>query len=248
MPVAVLAAGRGNRLSPLTDDTPKCLLSLGDTTPLGLLLSTLDSLGGVSEVALVVGHARERIDSFVADSAARLPLRLIDNPEYDTANNIISAHLLTGRFPAGFLLVNSDVICHRDILRDVLSQDGGSVIVVDPQHPPRAEAMKVRFADGRLVAIAKTLDSATADGEYIGITRFNAAGAAAFFRATEAIVASGGAGEWYEAAILRAAAEVPFGPHSTVGLPWMEIDDPDDLERARREVMPRLARAKTFAS
>src|SRR5439155_16768762 len=192
IPVAILAAGRGNRLAPLTDDTPKCLLPIGETTPLGLALGTLDRLAGVSEVLLVVGHARERVESFLAALASSLPIQLIDNPRYDTANNILSAHLLADRCAGGFLLVNSDVICHPDILRGAFSPGAGNFLVVDTTLPPRDEAMKVRFEAGRLVAISKTLDPATADGEYIGITRFDAPGATAFFRATAAILAAGG--------------------------------------------------------
>jgi choline kinase len=248
VPVAVLAAGRGNRLSPLTDDTPKCLLSIGDSSALGMLLDTLDRLPGISEVVLVVGHAQRQIATYLSGAHLRLAVRLLDNPDYDTANNIVSAHLLAGRFPDGFLLVNSDVVCHPDIVAGVLAHYSGSAVVVDPQRPPRDEAMKVRFEDGRLVAIAKTLDPSTADGEYIGITRFDRAGAAAFFRATRAIVTSGGTDEWYEAAIARAAGEVAFGRHSTAGLPWIEIDDPADLDRARRDVAPRLKVSKSVES
>jgi choline kinase len=248
MPVTILAAGRGNRLSPLTDETPKCLLPIGSTCPLALLLDALSPLPEVSEVLIVVGHARQRVESFLAEIAPRLAVHLVGNPRYDTANNIVSAHLLAGRCDGGFLLVNSDVVCHPDILRDALTGEEGSVLIVDPTLPPRDEAMKVRFEAGRLVAIAKTLDPAAADGEYIGITRFDARGAAAFFQAIRDILDEGGTDEWYEAAIARAAREVPFGLRSTQGHPWIEIDDHADLERARREVLPRLGSSKTLES
>ena len=248
IPVAVLAAGRGNRLAPLTDDRPKCLLPIGETSPLALMLGTLDRLAGVSEVVLVLGHARERVESFLANFATRLPVHLIDNARYATTNNILSAHLLANRCAQGMLLVNSDVVCHGDIVRGALSPGAGSFLVVDTTLPPRDEAMKVRFEAGRLVAISKTLDPATADGEYIGITRFDAPGATAFFRATAAILAAGGTDEWYEAAIARAARDVAFGLHPTGGKPWIEIDDHADLERARREVLPLLVSAKIVES
>ena len=248
LPVSILAAGRGNRLSPLTDETAKCLLPLGTTCALALLFDALEDSPAVSQVLVVVGHARRRVESFVAERAPRLSVQLVDNPQYDTANNIVSTHLLAGRCDGGFLLVNSDVVCDPSILQEVLMADGGSFLVVDPARPPREEAMKVRFDASRLVEIAKTLDPTTADGEYIGITRFDAQGAAAFFRATAAIIDEGGTDEWYEAAIARAARGVPFGFHSTRGRPWIEIDDHVDLERARRDVLPRLRLAKTLES
>ena len=239
--VAILAAGCGSRLAPLTDDRPKCLIDIGRTSPLGLMLQALDRPGTVDEILLVVGHARAQVESFLAERPVRVPIRLIFNPRYDTANNIYSAHLLRERCGDGFLLLNSDVVCDPDILEAALA-DEQSFLVVDPTRPPRPEAMKVRFLDGRLHAIDKPLDPTLADGEYVGIARFDARAAEAFFRATTAILAEGGSDAWYEAAIERAAREVRFGLRSTAMKPWIEIDDHADLERARREILPRLGK------
>jgi choline kinase len=102
--------------------------------------------------------------------------------------------------------------------------------------------MKVRYDGLRLTAIAKNLDPASCNGEYIGVARFDPPGARAFFRHASAILARGGEEEWYEAAIEGAAREVPFGLRSTAGLPWIEIDDFDDLRRAELEVLPLIPR------
>src|SRR2546423_4585548 len=105
-----------------------------------------------------------------------------------------------GQMTSGFLLVNPAVICPPDIFSAAADERATSFLVVDPRRPPRDEAMKVRFVNGRLVEIAKTLASATADGEYIGITRFDASGATAFFDSIETLLAKGGSNAWYEAA------------------------------------------------
>ncbi|MGH7897785.1 MAG: hypothetical protein ACREQQ_07525, partial [Candidatus Binatia bacterium] len=159
---------------------------------------------------------------------------------YDTANNIHSAHLLAEVCAQGFLLLNSDVLCHPGILKEALADCQGSFLVVDPARPPRPEAMKVKMTGGRLAAIGKHLDAETADGEYVGIAGFDRRGAAAFFRSIDAILARGGDDEWYESGIAEAAREVAFSLRSTRERPWIEIDDHQDLERAAREVLPRL--------
>lgn len=237
--VLVLAAGRGNRLAPLTDESPKCLLPVGKTSALELLFGTLEH-SAVSEVVLVVGHAHERIAAFLSARRHRIPVEQIFNPRYDSANNIYSVHVARERCRAGFLLVNSDVLCHPEILRSALGDPRGSFLVVDPATPPRAEAMKVRYEGGRLAAITKDLAAETADGEYIGVARFDAEGAAALFSDVAHLLALGRTGEWYEAAIALAARRVPVGMVSTGSLPWIEIDDPADLQRAEREIIPRI--------
>lgn len=237
--VVVLAAGRGSRLAPFTDALPKCLVPVGGTSPLESLLAALEDRP-VKELVMVVGHARDEIESFLAGRRLPFPVELVFNPRFDSANNIVSAALAAPRAAGGFLLVNSDVLCHPRLLADALAAAAGSFLVVDPTRPPRAEAMKVRYAEGALTDIGKGLDPREADGEYVGIARFDSAGAGAFFACVEAILDRGGQGEWYEAAIGEAARLVPIGMRGTGGAPWIEIDDPLDLERAVRDVVPHL--------
>ena len=238
--VVILAAGRGKRLAPLTDDRPKCLLPVGHTTPLELCLDALGGARSLAEVRIVVGHARERIADCLAGRSDSFSVREIFNPRFDDANNLVSALAVADLEGWPFVIVNSDVVCHPAPLVDAVDRDG-DFLVIDPTRPPREEAMKVRYVNERLVAIGKDLDPATADGEYIGIAGFSPAGGARFFEAARRILAGGGDHEWYEAAIGASAASVPIGRRETNGLPWIEIDDPSDLERARTAVLPRIA-------
>jgi NDP-sugar pyrophosphorylase family protein len=65
MDVIILAAGKGNRLKPLTDKTPKSLIKLGKKT---ILENILDSLPEkkIKNVFIVVGHLSEKIETFLA--------------------------------------------------------------------------------------------------------------------------------------------------------------------------------------
>src|SRR5882672_2735532 len=88
--VAILAAGRGSRLAPLTDDRPKCLLSIDGVSPLSAMLEALGRVPTVAEVLIVVGHAAERIDEFLAARAFPFATSIVANPKFDSANNIYS--------------------------------------------------------------------------------------------------------------------------------------------------------------
>ena len=236
----ILAAGRGKRLAPLTDDRPKCVLPIGGTTPLDLCLDALAGARSLAEVRIVVGHARERIGELVAARRDSFAVREIFNPRFDDANNLVSALCVADLAGQPFVIVNSDVVCHPAPLVDAVERPG-DFLVIDPARPPREEAMKVRYESERLVAIGKDLDPAIADGEYIGIAGFSPAGGVGFFEAARRILVGGGDQEWYEAAIGAAAASLAIGRRETNGLPWIEIDDPSDLERARTVVLPAIA-------
>ena len=65
----VLAAGRGRRLRPHTDKTPKPLLPVGSRPTLAYTLDAL-ATAGIREVCLVIGYLGEQIVTFVGDGSA----------------------------------------------------------------------------------------------------------------------------------------------------------------------------------
>ena len=63
--VVILSAGQGKRLSPLTDDRPKCLVELSGRAVLHWQLAHLSSVG-VSEAVVVTGFRADRVDDLPA--------------------------------------------------------------------------------------------------------------------------------------------------------------------------------------
>jgi choline kinase len=227
----ILAAGSGRRLGHLTADRPKAMVDV-DGRP--LLDRAIEALGraGIEDVVIVTGHAAEVVDRYVAarawgDRPGRV--RTLFNADYAIANNIVS-FLVAGRALAdGGLLLNSDVILDPAIVTDLCAEAAGPWLVVDDGRPLDDEDMKVELAaDGRIRRISKHLDPAIAHGEYIGLTRFDAPGAAQALAASEALVRSGGSGLYYEDAFDVAAAQIGFRMLSTGGRPWTEVDDAAD--------------------
>lgn len=88
----ILAAGMAKRLRPLTDNSPKCLLRVGERS---LLQRTVDALiaGGIDELVVVTGYLRNLIEDFLKANYPQLKISFIDNPDYATTNNIYSLWL-----------------------------------------------------------------------------------------------------------------------------------------------------------
>jgi N-acetyl-alpha-D-muramate 1-phosphate uridylyltransferase len=135
----LLAAGRGERMRPLTDATPKALLPAGGTP---LIVRLIGQLAGEGYTDLVVNHAHlgALIEAALGDGA-RFGVRIRYSPERDaleTAGGIANALALLGRAP--FLVVNADL--HADYpfarLRGVLKDDAQAhlVLVDNPPHHP----------------------------------------------------------------------------------------------------------------
>jgi glucose-1-phosphate thymidylyltransferase len=99
----VLAAGRGSRLGPLTDSVPKPLIRVGCVPILHRLLCALD-WAGVERVVLVVGYRAGQIVSAVGPSWRGLDVSYVVNPEWGTANNILSLLRAAPEIREDFLL------------------------------------------------------------------------------------------------------------------------------------------------
>lgn len=110
MKVMLLAAGRGERLRPLTERTPKALVPVGGKPLLGWHLERL-AAAGAREAVINVSHLAEQIVDYVGDGA-RFGLEVAFSREaepLETAGGIAQALPLLGA--AAFLLVNADIYC-----------------------------------------------------------------------------------------------------------------------------------------
>lgn len=116
MKAMVLAAGRGERLRPLTDVTPKPLVEVGGETLIGRHLARL-ARAGFRQAVVNVSHLAGRIVDYVG-TGERFGLAVEWSREaapLETAGGIAQARDLLGTEP--FLLVNADVWCDFDFSR-----------------------------------------------------------------------------------------------------------------------------------
>lgn len=109
MKAMILAAGRGERLRPLTDTTPKPLIEVGGKPLIAWQLGRLKA-AGVTEVVINLAHLGEQIESLLGGGAAfGVTIRYSRELEgaLETGGGILRALPLLGQEP--FLLVNGDI-------------------------------------------------------------------------------------------------------------------------------------------
>jgi MurNAc alpha-1-phosphate uridylyltransferase len=138
----LLAAGRGERLRPLTDAIPKALVEVGGRP---LIVWHLERLAraGFAEAVINLSHLGERIAERIGDGA-RFGLRVSYSRErerLETAGGIANALALLGR--EAFLLVNADIYCEYDFskLRNMPLGErlAHLVLVPNPPHRPKGD-------------------------------------------------------------------------------------------------------------
>ena len=103
------------------------------------------------------------------------------------------------------------------------------------------EEVKVIVRDGRITRISKKLDPAECLGEFVGVALFGAGLAGAFRAALETCVGKENAvTDYFERAVDRLCDDWPLTPVDVSDLPCIEIDFPEDLQRARDDIVPQL--------
>jgi choline kinase len=122
------------------------------------------------------------------------------------------------------------------------SYDNALLLSDTDSHPMGEEEMKVKIRDGRVVDIAKSLDPREVDGENVGIVKFSSAGAAALVGYMDELITNGGGKDWAPRAFREFAQHHTLHALSTRGLPWIEIDFPEDYQRAVTEIYPQIER------
>lgn len=143
MKAMILAAGRGERMRPLTDSCPKPLLVAGGKP---LIVWHMERLAAAGITELVINHAHlgHLIEATLGDGSSH-GMRIAYSPEgsaLETAGGIARALPLLGDAP--FLVINGDVFCDADLgalarAADGLSADGPLahlLLVANPAHNP----------------------------------------------------------------------------------------------------------------
>jgi choline kinase len=233
----VLAAGAGRRLRPDTDALPKALLPVaGTTTILDIVLRNVAQVG-LTEVAVVVGYRAGEVRRRRAELERRhgVTLELIDNDRAEDWNNAYSLWLARERLAGGALLVNGDTVHPVSVEKTLLAQRGPDLLLaVDRVKPLAEEEMKVRLdATGQLERIHKSLDPATAHGEYIGACLIEPRAATGLATAL-ADTWRQDPGRYYEDGFQVYADRGGTVHAADIGtVEWVEVDSPADLARAR---------------
>lgn len=138
MKAMILAAGRGERMRPLTDHTPKPLLKTGGKALIDYTLENLAN-AGFQEIVINIAHLGEQIKEHCGDGQ-RWQVSIVYSDEgetaLETAGGIAKALPLLGDQP--FLALNADVICDYPLAElRVKEVDLAHLVMIDnpPHHP-----------------------------------------------------------------------------------------------------------------
>lgn len=180
MHAIIIAAGMGRRLSPYTDDRPKCLVEVAGRP---MIHRAIDALRGVGcdRFTVVRGY---RGDQIVQALSGEPGVSFVENDDYPRNNILLSLMYAEGAMDDGFFCTYADIVFRPEVAAALAQSPADLSLVVDPywaeaydgrsDHPiPEAELCAVGDGD-RVRRVGKqAVPVAEACGEFIGLWRAN---------------------------------------------------------------------------
>jgi len=237
----ILAAGVGRRLGAEGHGLPKCMLEVGGRTLIDRMLEHLRASAGVERAVVVTGYEASALAREIERTRGTLPVELLFNAGY-RQGSIVSLAAARRHLTGHVLVMDADVLFHRALLERLLGAADEDCFLLDPRGAPTGEEMMLAVEGGRVRRITRRPgDGWELLGEGVGFARFGPRSSQRLGEILGALVAAGHTNLDYEVAIDQLLAERPAGFVSASDLPWTEIDFPEDLLRASREILPRVA-------
>jgi choline kinase len=250
----LIAAGRGKRLGPHTEEIPKCMVEVAGTPILGWVWQALSRVG-VDELVVVRGYRGDVLERFVRSLVPKAIF--VDNHEWETNNVLLSLGCARAYLDQPAYVTYSDIVFTPGVAEAaaastaeiglVIDREFRSVYVGRDQHPLEEGEVADLNANGSVARVGKkALPVPEAVGEFIGLSRVGERGMATVAAAFDELGARF-AGRHHEpfqrAARYRNAyltdlwqelidRGVRLDPILIDGQ-WREIDTGQDLDRAR---------------
>jgi choline kinase len=248
MKAIILAAGIGNRLGDLSENKPKSLLEFEGKSLLKRHVEIL-LVNQINDITIVTGYKSDLIMSHLEDSAASISY--IYNERY-TEGSIISLgcaqEILFSE--AEFIIMDADVLYDQEMIRRLVNTEINNCLLLDKDFIPGDEPVKICVdKNGNINEFRKQIADDLEyeiQGESIGFFKFNKLIGASLLGRIDDYLSKGENNTAYEEAIRDLLLTYPeqFGYEDVSGVPWIEIDFPEDINRAKQDILPKLSPIK----
>ena len=245
MEAIMLAAGIGSRLSPENRNyPPKCLLDFDGKSLLARHIEILRKMG-TKKLTLITGYRADDIEAELFKVDGTKFAQTILNPNYQTGT-IASLHCAKKIMQSGedILVMDADVLCHPELIKRLTSSKNDFHILYDRNYEVGADPVLLCLKGREIIEFGKNV-SITCDviGEWPGFLKCSARIAEKVSKVIEHKIDAGLVNQPCEEAfreyMLSSKNETTYCDDIT-GIPWIEIDFPEDLERARDIILPAI--------
>lgn len=125
----IMAAGTGSRMNPVTLQTPKPLVKVNGVRMIDTVIQGLQ-INSIHEIYIVVGYLKEQFEQLKMDYPN---VTLIENPYYDSCNNISSLYVAREYIENAIILDGDQIIYNPTILTPEFERSGYNCVWTDKE-------------------------------------------------------------------------------------------------------------------
>lgn len=259
MKAIILAAGEGSRLGKICEGLPKCLIHIEDNTLLEIQINTLHACG-IEDISVVRGYEGEKIN---------VPgLKYYDNPDYAKTNMLHSLFCARKEMTGDILILYADILYEEQVVKRLIESSHDIAVgvmvnwkeAVQQRNKIALEELEMVYFDSenRIQEVGKKLtEEYETQGQFIGMVRCSPRGIEILKRNYDRAKKHYSGKPFGQADVFERAWQTDvFQEMTELGVPlhcviiergWMEIDTPEDYERALTDTqfVRRLVKMKT---
>jgi choline kinase len=237
----ILAAGYGSRIADVTTE-PKSLLKVNDKTLMDWHFEALKEIG-IRNVVVVVGYKREVILDYLLKYNKDFDIHFAVNDDYRVKGNTYSLFYGLDKTPGEFVLFDADLIYENKILNHFIKDKTPNQILVGESSIDDIESAKAMVDKDGFVRM--TIDKRAVSkeertrfsfaGEAVGVLKFSKIYRDDLYSACKKFLADEkNISKNWEHVMNEFLLTHDMGIQQTISNKWVEIDNREDLEKAKR--------------
>jgi choline kinase len=237
MKAIILAAGKGSRLGDITIETPKSMLKLNDKhTLLSFNIEQLCNVN-VDSIILITGYQSKKMESYalILSKKYNIPIEIVYNPFWNHCNVLGSLYMGLDKINDDFLFLHADTLTEIEVLNGIAKSNGDICLAVDFKKCGEEE-MKFWIEDNEIVRITKDDIGKEADGEFVGVAKFNKSLIEYFIHNSKVLFQQGDLNHYMEKVIDNGLIDesLVVSYFDASNYKTIEVDFEDDLKLARK--------------
>tara|TARA_Y100001970_G_scaffold283401_2_gene398401 strand:+ start:20238 stop:20972 length:735 start_codon:yes stop_codon:yes gene_type:complete len=244
MRAVILAAGVGKRLGGIEGEIPKVLISIGGSTLLERHIKILES-SGIEDIVIGTGFQSHLIEKELF-RLKRKNIKTVHNTDF-TQGSIVTLYKLRNEILCGtdIIIMDGDVLYDKRMISKLIRSENKNTFLLDRNIEPGEEPMKIAVYKDHIVDFRKKITGQfDFFGESVGLFKFCPITSKLIVEQTIKIITKGDKNDYMEEAIRNVLIENTddFSYVDITGLPWIEIDFPNDIENAKKYILPKLVK------
>ena len=240
MKAVILAAGMGTRIRPLSNEIPKAFIEI-DGAP--LIIRSLENLKsvGIKEVIIVIGYMKEYFKKTLGKQYKDMNIVYSLNNNYNKTGSMYSLSQTEGVIDDDILLLESDLLYEKKALDVLVNSAELNEILVAPISGSGDEVFIIVNESGDLMNLGKNIsEKNNAIGELVGISKLSLDFLLKLYEKAREDYENNENNYHYEEVIFKLSKTYPIKCKLINNLSWIEIDNMNDLKRAKEVIYPAI--------